>query len=117
VLSGLGNGSTYKMIPSIFTVQARIAIESGEPKQAALLRARRLSGAVIGIAGSIGALGGVFINLAFRQSFMTAKSGIPAFWSFMAFYGACMVVTYLVYLRRAPATVTAGKPQLAYAQV
>jgi NNP family nitrate/nitrite transporter-like MFS transporter len=117
VLSGLGNGSTYKMIPSIFDVQARMAIESGEPKQPALMRARRLSGAVIGIAGSIGALGGVFINLAFRQSFLTAKSGVPAFWSFMAFYGACVVVTYVVYLRRATAAVPSGKPQLAYAQV
>ncbi|HJT04093.1 MAG TPA: nitrate/nitrite transporter [Pseudonocardiaceae bacterium] len=117
VLSGLGNGSTYKMIPSIFDVQARMAIESGEQKQSALMRARRLSGAVIGIAGSIGALGGVFINLAFRQSFLTAKSGVPAFWSFMAFYGACVVVTYVVYLRRATAAVPSGKPQLAYAQV
>ncbi|HEX6403966.1 MAG TPA: nitrate/nitrite transporter [Pseudonocardiaceae bacterium] len=117
VLSGIGNGSTYKMIPSIFNVQARMAIESGESKQSALMRARRLSGAVIGIAGSIGAMGGVFINLAFRQSFLTAKSGIPAFWSFMVFYGACVVVTYVVYLRRAPAAVTSGKPQLAYAQV
>jgi NNP family nitrate/nitrite transporter-like MFS transporter len=117
VLSGLGNGSTYKMIPSIFDVQARMAIQSGEPKQSALMRARRLSGAVIGIAGSIGALGGVFINLAFRQSFLTAKSGVPAFWSFMAFYGACVIVTYVAYLRRAPAAVTSGMPQLAYAQV
>jgi NNP family nitrate/nitrite transporter-like MFS transporter len=117
VLSGLGNGSTYKMIPSIFDVQARMAIQSGEPKQSALMRARRLSGAVIGIAGSIGALGGVVINLAFRQSFLTAKSGVPAFWSFMAFYGVCVVLTYLVYLRRAPAPVPSGKPQLACAQV
>ncbi|MDQ3763169.1 MAG: NarK/NasA family nitrate transporter [Actinomycetota bacterium] len=117
VLSGIGNGSTYKMIPSIFDVKARVAIESGELKQFALMRARRLSGAVIGIAGSIGALGGLFINLAFRQSFLTAKSGIPAFWSFMAFYGACVIVTYVVYLRRAPAAVTSGNMQLAYAQV
>jgi len=62
-------------------------------------------------------MGGLLINLAFRQSFMTAKSGIPAFWSFMAFYGACVLVTYVVYLRRAPAAVTSGNPQLAYAQV
>lgn len=117
VLSGIGNGSTYKMIPSIFNVQARMAIESGESKQSALMLARRLSGAVIGIAGAIGALGGVFINLAFRQSFLAAKSGIPAFWSFMAFYGACVVLTYVVYLRRAPAAVPSGKPRLAYAQV
>jgi NNP family nitrate/nitrite transporter-like MFS transporter len=117
VLSGIGNGSTYKMIPSIFAVQAQEAIAAGEPKQPALMRARRISGAVIGIAGSIGAMGGVLINLAFRQSFLVAKSGVPAFWSFMIFYGACVVVTYVVYLRRAPAVVASGSPRLAYAEV
>jgi MFS transporter, NNP family, nitrate/nitrite transporter len=119
VLSGIGNGSTYKMIPSIFNVKAQLAIESGagESKQSALMRARRLSGAVIGIAGAIGALGGVFINLAFRQSFLTTKSGVPAFWSFLAFYGLCVVVTYLVYLRQAPVAVMSEKPRLAYARV
>jgi hypothetical protein len=33
------------------------------------------------------------------------------------FYGACVVVTYVVYLRRAPATAPSEKRQLAYAQV
>ncbi|MGH4011111.1 MAG: nitrate/nitrite transporter [Pseudonocardiaceae bacterium] len=116
VLSGIGNGSTYKMIPSIFAGKARVAIVAGEPSQSALMRARRLSGAVIGIAGSIGALGGLLINLAFRQSFLTAQSGIPAFWSFLAFYGACVLVTYAVYLRPAPVTAP-EHPRLAYARV
>ena len=117
VLSGMGNGSTYKMIPSIFNLKARLAIASGEHRQAALMRARRLSGAVIGIAGSIGAIGGLLINLAFRQSFLTTKSGVPACWSFLVFYAACVLVTYVIYLRRAPATVAAEQPSLAYAEV
>ncbi|MFZ0119400.1 MAG: nitrate/nitrite transporter [Pseudonocardiaceae bacterium] len=117
ILSGIGNGSTYKMIPSIFNVKARAAIAAGEPEQSARMRARRLSGAVIGIAGSIGAMGGVLINLAFRQSFLTTKSGVPACWAFLIFYGACVVVTYVVYLRRAPAAAPSGSLQLAYAQV
>jgi len=116
VLSGIGNGSTYKMIPSIFFGKAKVAMAAGETKEAALLQARRLAGAVIGIAGSIGALGGVLINLAFRQSFLTTKSGIPAFWTFLAFYALCVAVTYVVYLRRAPAEVP-EHPRLAYAGV
>jgi MFS transporter, NNP family, nitrate/nitrite transporter len=115
VLSGLGNGSTYKMIPAIFRGQARLAIEAGADKEPALLRARRISGAVIGIAGAVGALGGLAINLAFRQSFLTAGSGDAAFWSFLAFYIVCIVVTYAVYLRPAPAE--AAHPRLAYAGV
>ncbi len=51
VLSGLGDGSTYKMVPTVF--RARTGLES---------EARRLSGAVIGIASAVGAFGGVLVN-------------------------------------------------------
>lgn len=114
VFSGMGNGSNYKMIPSTFNAKAQAAIAAGEPRQSALMRARRLSGAVIGIAGSIGAMGGLLINVAFRQSFLTAKSGIPAFWSFLLFYAACVLVIYLVYLRRAPDIVISTQPSPAH---
>lgn len=103
VLTGIGNGSTYKMIPAIFRGQATAAVAEGADPDAALLRARRVSGAVIGIAGAVGALGGLFINLAFRQSFLTAQTGDPAYWSFLAFYVVCAGVTFAVYLRPAPA--------------
>jgi len=102
VFSGIGNGSTYKMIPGIYRAKAHAEIESGVDETTALLKARRLSGALIGIAGAIGALGGVGINLAFRQSFAAAKSGTPAVIGFLAFYAVCFVVTWAVYLRKAP---------------
>ncbi|MDQ2707725.1 MAG: NarK/NasA family nitrate transporter [Actinomycetota bacterium] len=116
ILSGLGNGSTYKMIPSIFQGKAKVAIVEGMASDVALATARRLSGAVIGIAGATGALGGLFINLSFRQSFLTTKSGDAAFWFFLAFYAVCVTVTYLVYLRPVPAAQPAA-PRLAYAGV
>ena len=109
VLTGIGNGSTYKMIPAIFRGQAEAAVAEGADAGAAFLRARRISGAVIGIAGAVGALGGLFINLAFRQSFLTAQAGDPAYWSFLGFYAVCAVVTFVVYLRPAPA----ASPRLA----
>lgn len=112
VFSGLGNGSTYKMIPAIFRAKAQSAIEAGAEAAPALLRARRLSGALIGLAGAIGALGGLFINLAFRESFLTAKTGIPAFVAFLVFYGICFAVTWVVYLRQ-PAAVKTPEPALA----
>ncbi|HEX4721485.1 MAG TPA: nitrate/nitrite transporter [Pseudonocardiaceae bacterium] len=106
VFSGIGNGSTYKMIPAIYRAKAQTQIESGMDGTAALLTARRLSGALIGIAGAIGALGGAGINLAFRQSFAAAKSGTPAVVGFLVFYAVCFTVTWAVYLRKAPAPVT-----------
>ena len=75
VLSGLGNGSTYKMIPAIFRAKALHAVADGGDPTAADRQALRLSGALIGIAGAIGAFGGVLVNLAFRQSFLTTGTG------------------------------------------
>jgi NNP family nitrate/nitrite transporter-like MFS transporter len=92
VFSGVGNGSTYKMIPAIF----RARYTDDEP------RARRLSGALIGIAGAVGAFGGVLVNVAFRQSFLTYKTGDAAVAAFIAFYVVCLAVTWVVYLRRSP---------------
>jgi NNP family nitrate/nitrite transporter-like MFS transporter len=86
--SGVGNGSTYKMIPAIF--KAKYGDEA---------RVRRLSGALIGIAGAVGAFGGVLVNVAFRQSFLTYHTGNAAYLAFIAFYALCFAVTWAVYLR------------------
>jgi NNP family nitrate/nitrite transporter-like MFS transporter len=99
VCSGLGNGSAYKMIPAIFRAKANAAIEGGADAAAAQRESRRMSGALIGIAGAIGAFGGAMVNFAFRESFLTYKSGNAAYIAFLAFYGLCFVVTWTVYLR------------------
>ncbi|MFI9778675.1 MFS transporter [Streptomyces sp. NPDC051956] len=99
VMSGTGNGSTYKMIPAVFARDAEVAVTSGQDARAAFARARRLTGAVIGIAGAVGALGGVAINLAFRSSYGTPGGGAPAFYGFLAFYALCAVLIWAVYLR------------------
>ncbi|MFJ8086399.1 nitrate/nitrite transporter [Streptomyces sp. NPDC096205] len=119
VLSGLGNGSTFKMIPGIFQAKA---LAQGLTGEEAAAYGRRLSGASMGLIGAIGALGGLGINLAFRQSFQTAGTGTGAFLAFLAFYGACFVVTWAVYLRRPAAgrgstAAAEAKPELSYAEV
>ena len=85
--SGIGNGSTYKMIPAIFAAKA----PEGE--------CRRLSAGLIGIAGAIGAAGGVLVNLAFRQSFLSHGTGDAAYIAFIAFYVVCLAVTWAAYMR------------------
>jgi len=106
VLSGIGNGSTYKMIPAIFRAKAMDSVAAGGNTLAADRLAVRRSGALIGIAGAIGAFGGVLVNLAFRQSFLETKTGDSAYLAFIAFYVVCVVVTWVVYLR--PGTRLAG---------
>ena len=57
VLSGIGNGSAYKMIPSIFEAKSKSMDHLSAVERSAW--SLRMSGALIGIAGAIGALGGV----------------------------------------------------------
>ena len=109
VLSGIGNGSSFKMIPGIFHKKAEAKGLTGE---AAAAHGRRLSGASMGLIGAVGALGGVGINLAFRESFLSRHTGTPAFVTFLVFYALCFAVTWAVYLRR-PAAVGDGAAQAA----
>ncbi|MFJ6540945.1 nitrate/nitrite transporter [Streptomyces sp. NPDC091385] len=88
VLSGLGNGSTYKMIPALCHADA-------PPGQDSDARAS----ALIGFAGAVGAFGGVLVNIAFRQSFLSVGNGDAAYVAFLAAYGVCAAVTWTAYVR------------------
>ncbi|WKG06821.1 NarK/NasA family nitrate transporter [Mycolicibacterium sp. HK-90] len=105
LLSGLGNGSVYKMIPSIFEARSHSLDISEEDRQRWSLS---MSGALIGFAGAIGALGGVGINLALRQSYLSSGSATAAFCIFLAFYVVASVVTWMRYVRRPVATHVTG---------
>jgi NNP family nitrate/nitrite transporter-like MFS transporter len=126
LLAGIGNGSTYKMIPSIFALLGRIeASEKGLEPKAAAVEFKRRAAAVIGIAGAIGAFGGVLIQVVLRQASLnvsnlvkaaktpTAKVAVaaahadwsvPALWVFLGSYIVFASVTWFVYLRKPVAT-------------
>jgi MFS transporter, NNP family, nitrate/nitrite transporter len=106
LLSGIGNGSVYKMIPSIFEARSR-SLDVSEAERVAWSRA--MSGALIGFAGAVGALGGVGINLALRQSYLSSGSATSAFWIFLAFYVVASAVTWVMYVRR-PTAVDTPEP-------
>jgi NNP family nitrate/nitrite transporter-like MFS transporter len=97
ILSGIGNGSVYKMIPSIFEARSH-ALAIGEAQRREW--SRSMSGALIGFAGAIGALGGVGVNLALRQSYLSSGSATSAFWVFVGFYVGASVLTWATYVRR-----------------
>jgi MFS transporter, NNP family, nitrate/nitrite transporter len=101
ILSGIGNGSVFKMIPSIFEARSH-SLEFSFAMSAAERRhwARDMSGALIGFAGALGALGGVVINLALRQSYASTGEETAAFWSFLAFYVVASILTWVMYVRR-----------------
>jgi NNP family nitrate/nitrite transporter-like MFS transporter len=101
--TGIGNGSTYKMIPAIFRKDAVVATAQGTPeRELAVLDATKKSSAAVGIIGAVGALGGFLIPITFNSPWVTepldATKG--AFTIFLVFYLACAATTFAVYLRR-----------------
>jgi len=126
LLAGIGNGSTYKMIPSIFAVCGRKeAEEKGLDPKATTIEWKRRAAAVIGIAGAIGAFGGFLIQVVFRQASLgvsalvkaaetpaekvavaaaNADWSIPALWVFLGSYVVFAAVTWFFYLRTSFAT-------------
>jgi MFS transporter, NNP family, nitrate/nitrite transporter len=117
ILSGVGNGSVYKMIPSIFDARSR-SLDLSEPERQHWSRA--MSGALIGFAGAIGALGGVGINMALRQSYLSSGSATSAFWIFVSFYVAASILTWAMYVRQpasAPIPSDITSPAASFAEV
>ena len=97
ILSGMGNGSVYKMIPTIYEACGRsLQISDAERRD----WSRVISGVVIGFVAGTGALGGVGINLALRESYVSTGTGTSAFWIFMLCYAAAAVLTWKTYVRR-----------------
>jgi NNP family nitrate/nitrite transporter-like MFS transporter len=74
-----------------------------------------MSGAVIGITGAIGGLGGVGINLALRSSYLHDGTATTAFGYFAAFYAFAVVITARFYVRL-PSGNTGVQPALATAR-
>jgi NNP family nitrate/nitrite transporter-like MFS transporter len=100
--TGIGNGSTYKMIPAIWRREAETTTEPGSPaRAAALVAATKQSSAALGVIGAVGALGGFLIPIAFSSPWvddpLSATKG--AFVLFTCFYVVCALVTFAVYLR------------------
>lgn len=110
IVSGIGNGSVYKMIPSVFEARSHaLGLSENERRQ----WSRAMSGALIGFAGAIGAFGGVGINLALRQSYLSSGSATAAFWIFLAGYVVAAGVTWLRYVRSPILTVQPARAALA----
>jgi MFS transporter, NNP family, nitrate/nitrite transporter len=99
-LCGIGNGSLYKMIPAVFESRSRsMNVSEAERRH----WSRAMSGAVIGFVSAIGTLGGVLINMALRQSYLSTGSETAAFCFFLVCYLTGAVLTWTMYVRRPPA--------------
>jgi MFS transporter, NNP family, nitrate/nitrite transporter len=110
ITTGVGNGSTYRMIPSIFRQEKlREATGAGEMAKSLALKAASIeSGAALGFIGAIGACGGYLIPRGFGASIAATGSPYLALEIYLAFYATCLMLTWWYYLRKAP--LTSGTP-------
>ncbi len=105
VTTGVGNGSTYRMIPSIFREEnLRKARGTGEAGRVLALKTASIeSGAAVGFIGAIGACGGYLIPSGFGQSIAATGGPQLALEIYLAFYATCLAVTWWCYLRKSSA--------------
>jgi NNP family nitrate/nitrite transporter-like MFS transporter len=117
VTTGIGNGSTYRMIPSIFREEnLDKARGKGEPGRALALKVAGIeSGAALGFIGAVGACGGYLIPSGFGKSIAVTGGPQLALEIYLAFYAVCLALTWWYYLRKSPAT--SGATSLADARV
>ncbi len=102
ITTGIGNGSTYRMIPSIFREEKlRQAKGSGEAGRALALSAAGIeSGAALGFIGALGACGGYLIPRGFGASIAATGGPHLALEFYLAFYAVCLALTWWFYLRK-----------------
>jgi MFS transporter, NNP family, nitrate/nitrite transporter len=117
VTTGIGNGSTYRMIPSIFREQKlQEAKGVGEAGRTAAIGAARIeAGAALGFIGAIGACGGYLIPRGFGASIAATGGPHLALEIYLAFYATCLALTWWFYLRKSSSSASATS--LAHARV
>src|SRR5262249_38317080 len=101
VTTGVGNGSTYRMIPSIFREEKLRTSDGGGDARAAAMKAAAIEGAAaLGFIGAIGACGGYLIPRGFGASIAATGGPHLALAIFLGFYATCVALTWWYYMRR-----------------
>lgn len=95
IATGIGNGSTYRMISKIFRIKGEDA--GGDPLT--MLHMRRQAAGALGIISSVGAFGGFMVPLAYAWSKAQFGSIEPALQFYVAFFVLLLGVTWFFYLR------------------
>lgn len=101
VASGIGNGATYRMIPTVFAARA------GTPDAhitGSTVTVQRKTAAALGLISAIGAYGGFLIPQALGLSKASTGAYTAGFAWFIVGYAVMLTLTAAVYLRRGRGT-------------
>ena len=102
--TGVGNASTFQMIPVIFRIdrERAYAEREGSAVNAAIIHreAEREAAAVIGFTSAIAAYGAFFIPKSYGSSIALTGGPEMALYGFLLFYIVCIVITWMEYSGR-----------------
>ena len=90
--TGIGNGSTYRMIPALFAAAAR---DRGDD----VVTGKREAAGALGIASAVGAFGGFLVPICYAWSKSATGSIVPALRFYVGVFVVMLLVTWLAYLR------------------
>ena len=97
--TGVGNASTFQMIPAIMRVEVP-RLEPGLDPAARQKQAEMESAAIIGFTSAVAAYGAFFIPKAYGTSISLTGGPEMALWGFLIFYITCIAITWGFYTRR-----------------
>ncbi|MFM9859084.1 MFS transporter [Pseudoxanthobacter sp. M-2] len=97
--SGVGNASTFQMIPAIMRKEVA-RLEPGMTPAERVRQSDKEAAAIIGFTSAIAAYGAFFIPKSFGSSIALTGGAETALYAFLAFYVSCLVVTWWFYTRR-----------------
>jgi MFS transporter, NNP family, nitrate/nitrite transporter len=100
--TGIGNGSTFRMIPVIFLTERQRAAagKDAAAQEKAIKDANKEAAAVLGFSAAIAAYGGFFIPKSYGTSIDLIGGPEGALYVFIVFYLTCIAITWWYYARR-----------------
>ena len=100
--TGIGNGSTFRMIPVIFLNQSMKGVNADdrEAVQRATKEGNTEAAATLGFSAAMAAYGGFFIPKSYGSSISLTGGPEAALYVFIVFYLICIAVTWWHYARK-----------------
>ncbi len=97
--TGVGNASTFQMIPAIMAKDMNRLMPDSDPV-ARQLQSEKESASIIGFSSAIAAYGAFLIPMSYGESIRITGGPQAALWGSIIFYASCLVVTWFCYTRK-----------------
>jgi NNP family nitrate/nitrite transporter-like MFS transporter len=114
-VSGVGNASTFQMIPAIMRKDMDRLMPAADTATK-IREAEKESAAIIGFSSAIAAYGAFFIPKSYGTSINLTGGAEAALWTFLAFYVSCIVITWWYYTRAGALLDDEGRPRQTVAE-